>query len=60
MNAFNTVNMAAACIVTSADHARTLGIPQDRWIYPLGAAGTSESAEGMFNDQQMLNALITS
>ncbi|KAG9882847.1 hypothetical protein KCV05_g20350, partial [Aureobasidium melanogenum] len=26
MNAFNTVNLAAACIVTSAGHARSLGV----------------------------------
>ena len=43
MNAFNTVNLAAACILTSAEHARELGIPSDRWIYPLGGAGTRDS-----------------
>ena len=43
MNTFNTVNLAAACILTSAEYARELGIPEDRWIYPLGGAGTRES-----------------
>ncbi|KAK0276805.1 hypothetical protein LTR35_010199 [Friedmanniomyces endolithicus] len=38
MNAFNTVNLAAACILTSVEHARELGIPEDRWIYALGGA----------------------
>jgi len=45
MNAFNTVNLAAACILTSTEHARELGIPENRWIYPLGGAGTKDSAE---------------
>lgn len=45
MNAFNTVNMAAACIVTSTDNARRLGIPENRWIYPLAAAGTSDAGD---------------
>ncbi|KAK5116521.1 hypothetical protein LTR85_009146 [Meristemomyces frigidus] len=43
MNAFNTVNLAAACILTSAEHATELGIPEDRWIYALGGAGTRDS-----------------
>ena len=43
MNAFNTVNLAAACILTSTQHAKQLGIPEDRWIYALGGAGTSNS-----------------
>lgn len=42
MNAFNTVNMAAACIVTTAENARRLNIPEERWVYPLAAAGTSD------------------
>lgn len=45
MNAFNTVNLAAACVLTSIEYAKKLGIPQSRWIYPLGGAGTSESAD---------------
>jgi hypothetical protein len=45
MNAFNTVNLAAACILTSTDFARKLGIPESRWIYALGGAGTRDSYE---------------
>ncbi|CAK3980488.1 acetyl- transferase like [Lecanosticta acicola] len=45
MNAFNTVNLAAACILTSTEYARELGIPSEKWIYPLGGAGTSDSVE---------------
>ncbi|KAJ8059241.1 hypothetical protein OCU04_012209 [Sclerotinia nivalis] len=42
MNAFNNVNMAASCIITSVEFARELGIPEDKWIYPLGGAGMRE------------------
>lgn len=45
MNAFNTINLAGAVIITSTDTARKLGIPSDRWIYPLGGAGTRDSDE---------------
>ncbi|EPE34931.1 Thiolase-like protein [Glarea lozoyensis ATCC 20868] len=43
MNAFNNVNLAAACVLTSVEFARELGIDESRWIYPLGGAGTSDS-----------------
>lgn len=43
MNAFNTINLAGAVILTSTDHARKLGIPLEKWIYPLGGAGTRDS-----------------
>ncbi|KAI4739645.1 hypothetical protein E4T50_09923 [Aureobasidium sp. EXF-12298] len=45
MNAFNTVNLAAACIVTSAGHARSLRIPESKWIYPLSGAGSAEDPD---------------
>ena len=44
MNAFNTVNLASACILTSVSAAKALGIPQSSWIYPLGGAGTSDAS----------------
>lgn len=44
MNAFNTVNLAAACILTSTTHARALEIPESRWVYPLSGAGTADAA----------------
>ncbi|KGQ05221.1 hypothetical protein BBAD15_g9548 [Beauveria bassiana D1-5] len=42
MNAFNGVNLSAACILTSTEHAEKLGIPKDNWVYILGGAGTHE------------------
>jgi hypothetical protein len=45
MNAFNTVNLAGAIILTSTTFARTLNIPPSKWIYPLSGAGTSDSSE---------------
>ena len=44
MNAFNGVNLAASCILTSTDYATHLGIPESKWIYPLGGAGTQDSS----------------
>ncbi|CAF9925191.1 MAG: hypothetical protein GOMPHAMPRED_003821 [Gomphillus americanus] len=43
MNAFNNVNLAAAAVMTSVEVARELGIPENKWIYPLGGAGTKDS-----------------
>jgi hypothetical protein len=45
MNAFNTVNLASAIILTSTSTARALNIPSSKWIYPLGGAGTQDSSE---------------
>ncbi|VUC35600.1 unnamed protein product [Clonostachys rosea] len=42
MNAFNTVNLAAACLITSIEQAENLGIPKEKWVYILGGAGTHE------------------
>ena len=43
MNAFNNINLAASCIITSTKYAKELGIPENKWIYPLGGAGTQDS-----------------
>ncbi|THW51769.1 hypothetical protein D6D22_00610 [Aureobasidium pullulans] len=43
MNAFNTINLAGAVVLTSVRYARELGIAQERWIYVLGGAGTQDS-----------------
>ncbi|KAL2431810.1 hypothetical protein ABEF95_014063 [Exophiala dermatitidis] len=43
MNAFNTINLAGACILTSAEYAEQLGVPKTKWIYALGGAGTQDS-----------------
>ncbi|KAJ5223913.1 hypothetical protein N7468_008455 [Penicillium chermesinum] len=40
MNAFNTVNLGAACIITSTEFAKQLQIPEDKWIYPPGLGET--------------------
>lgn len=47
MNAFNNVNLAGSCILTSVEYAKELGIPENRWIYPLGGAGTQDAAHCM-------------
>jgi acetyl-CoA C-acetyltransferase len=38
MNANNAVDQSAGLIVTSAQRARALGVPRDRWVFPLAAA----------------------
>lgn len=43
MNAFNTINLAGAVVLTSVSNARDLGIPQHKWIYVLGGAGTQDN-----------------
>ncbi|RMZ77389.1 hypothetical protein DV738_g4349, partial [Chaetothyriales sp. CBS 135597] len=45
MNAFNTVNLAGAVLLTSTEFARELGVPESKWIYALGGAGTEDSHE---------------
>jgi hypothetical protein len=47
MNAFNSVNLAGAVILTSTDYATELGIPKSQWVYPLGGAGTKDSDKCM-------------
>lgn len=44
MNAFNGVNLAAACIVTSVDYAAKLGVPREKWVYVTGGAGSNDSS----------------
>jgi acetyl-CoA acetyltransferase len=39
------VNQGAALLVTDTDTARALGIPADRWVYPLGGAGADEPTD---------------
>ena len=43
MNAFNNINLAGACLLTSTEYARDLGISESRWVYPLGGAGTGDA-----------------
>ena len=39
------VNQAAAVLVADDDTARRLGVPEDRWVHVLGAAGADEPAD---------------
>jgi acetyl-CoA C-acetyltransferase len=39
------VNQGAALLVTDAETARQLGIPEDRWVHPLGGAGADEPTD---------------
>lgn len=59
MNAFNTVNLAAACIITSVEHAEKLGIPQSKWVYLLGGAGTNESEDCEIAVKLSVSKLLT-
>lgn len=45
MNAFNDVNLAAACIVTSTECAQRMGIKPEKWIYPLGGGRGKDSED---------------
>ncbi|MBE7637496.1 acetyl-CoA acetyltransferase [Sneathiella sp. P13V-1] len=42
MNAMNQVNQAAALILTSVEHAKDLGIPEEKWVYLHGCADVNE------------------
>jgi acetyl-CoA C-acetyltransferase len=42
MNSNNDVDMGAALIMCSAEKAQALGIPHDRWVFPLSGADCHE------------------
>ena len=42
MNAMNQINQGAALLLTSVDHARKLGISEDRFVYLHGCSDTAE------------------
>lgn len=42
MNANNDVDMTAALVVTSAERARSLGVPRDRWVFPWSGVDCHE------------------
>jgi len=50
MNSNNQVEQAAAVIVCSVDAARSLGIPEDRWVYPHAAASAANPSVSERND----------
>ncbi len=39
------VNQGAAILVADDDTARSLGVPEDRWVHVVGAAGADEPAD---------------
>jgi acetyl-CoA C-acetyltransferase len=45
MNSNNDVDQAAAVIVCSAEAATRLGVPRDRWVFPLAGAEASDTAQ---------------
>lgn len=45
MNAFNDVNIAGACILTSTECAEQMGISRDKWIFPLGGGRAEDSID---------------
>jgi hypothetical protein len=36
--------LAGTCLLTSTEYAKEIGIPESKWIYPLGGAGASDSS----------------
>ena len=59
MNAFNTVNLSAACIITSREYASNIGIPESQWIYPLAGAGANEHDNCEVKRHLFLKNLLT-
>ncbi len=45
MTANPFVNQGAALLVTDTGTARSMGVPEARWVYPLGGAGADEPAD---------------
>lgn len=44
MNSNNNVEQAAALLVCSAEKAEALGVPRDRWVFPLAGAEANDTA----------------
>ena len=42
MNSNNQVNMAAAIVMCSAERADALGVPRDRWVFPVSGTDCHE------------------
>ena len=59
MNAFNNVNMAASCLITSSTYAKELGIPESQWVYPLGGAGTQDADDCQYPYLPPLTTTLT-
>ncbi|MEX0940977.1 MAG: acetyl-CoA acetyltransferase [Pseudomonadales bacterium] len=52
MNSNNAVDMGAALIMCSVEKAKSLGIPEDKWVYPW--AGTDAHDHFMVSDRDNL------
>lgn len=46
--AFNDVNLAGACILTTTECAVRMGISRDKWIFPLGGGRAEDSKDCEF------------
>src|SRR5690606_31490289 len=44
MNSNNHVEQAAALLICSAEKAEALGVPRDRWVFPLAGAEANDTA----------------
>lgn len=38
MNAFPMTNQSASVVLTTVHQARLCGIPEDKWVFPMGGA----------------------
>lgn len=54
MNAFNDVNLAGACLVTSVEFAERLGISRDKWIFLLGGGRAADSPNCKYFTEEIL------
>lgn len=43
MNSNNSVEQGAALILTSVERARSLGVPEDRWVFPWSGTGAHDT-----------------
>ncbi|KAL2699355.1 hypothetical protein AAEP93_009330 [Penicillium crustosum] len=62
MNAFNDVNLAGACILTTTECAVRMGISRDKWIFPLGGGRAEDSKDfwdrpNFYTSQAIVSAL---
>jgi acetyl-CoA C-acetyltransferase len=46
-----TVNMGGAILLTSLAKARTVGVPEDKLVYPVGGASAEEPPDYLIRDQ---------
>ncbi|TPX36158.1 hypothetical protein SmJEL517_g01650 [Synchytrium microbalum] len=59
MNAFNSVNLAGAVVLTSTEAAKAMGIPESKWVYIYGAAGTQDSGNILLRPNYIESPALT-